>query len=173
MPKILDDARDNLIRVARKQALTNGYPGMTIRSVAMECGYSVGTVYNYFRSKDLLVAAFMLEDWNREVEDMTAKCAEVSPAEALKVIYDGLGHYSKLYASVFEDRTAQKSHALNNRSYHMRLLAQIADIIEDALKRNGYTYSKLLPGFLAESLLMWEMRKCSYEDLSEILNKLI
>ena len=33
----------------------------TVRSVAAGCGVAVGTVYNYFSSKDMLIAAFMLE----------------------------------------------------------------------------------------------------------------
>lgn len=173
MPKILQDAKDKLVAVARKQALTNGYPGMTVRSVAQECGYSVGTVYNYFRSKEQLVAEFMLQDWELEVEKMKEGCREASPEEALKVIYDGLAHFGSLYASVFEDRSAQKSYALNDRPYHARLLAQLTEILEETLQRSGREYTPLLPEFLAEAMVLWEGRKCPYEELAVLLNKLL
>ena len=35
----------------------------TASSVANGCGIGVGTVYNYFSSKDMLIASFMAEDW--------------------------------------------------------------------------------------------------------------
>ncbi len=172
MPKILEDARIRLISVARKQALTNGYPGMTIRSVAQECGYSVGTVYNYFRSKEQLLAEVMLEDWQQEVEEMKEKCRKASPAVALEAIYNGLSHFRSLYSSVFEDRSAQRSYALSDRPYHKILLEQLSAILEDVLKQNGLDNQSILPRFLAESLLTWE-GKCPYEDLAMILNKLL
>ena len=63
MPKIIENIRQNLLEEARRQVLQEGYSALTVRSVAAACGISVGTVYNYFPSKDMLIASFMLEDW--------------------------------------------------------------------------------------------------------------
>ena len=63
MPKILENIREILLQEAKRQVFENGYSSLTIRSVASACGIGVGTVYNYFESKDALVAGFMLEDW--------------------------------------------------------------------------------------------------------------
>ena len=65
MPKIIENIRENLMAEARKQVMELGYSAMTIRSVAKACGVGVGTVYNYFPSKDMLVASFMLTDWQQ------------------------------------------------------------------------------------------------------------
>ena len=61
MPKIIDNLREALIKEAKYQVNKYGYAGMTIRSVAKECGIGIGTIYNYFKSKEDLILAFMHE----------------------------------------------------------------------------------------------------------------
>ena len=63
MPKIIENVRELLLDTAKEQIRKQGYAKTTIRSVASACGLGVGTVYNYFKSKDMLIASFMLEDW--------------------------------------------------------------------------------------------------------------
>ena len=63
MPKIIEDLEGKLLAEARRQIEESGYGAMTVRSVAKACGVGVGTVYNYFPSKDALVATYMLADW--------------------------------------------------------------------------------------------------------------
>ena len=72
MPKIIENLRDQLLKEARRQIAHQGYTGTTIRSVAAACGVGVGTVYNYFSSKEMLIAAFMAEDWQKQLETMAA-----------------------------------------------------------------------------------------------------
>ena len=63
MPKIIENIKEQIIEEAKKQLFENGYSKTTIRSVAAACGIGVGTMYNYFSSKDMLISTFMLEDW--------------------------------------------------------------------------------------------------------------
>lgn len=81
MPKIIENIRENLLAEARKQVMELGYSSMTIRSVAKACGVGVGTVYNYFASKDMLVASFMLTDWQQCMQRIRASCLHGSVAE--------------------------------------------------------------------------------------------
>lgn len=68
MPKIIENIREKLLEEAKIQVQKQGYSAMTIRSVASACGVGTGTVYNYFSSKDMLVASFLLEDWRLCIE---------------------------------------------------------------------------------------------------------
>ena len=58
MPKLLENIRTQLLAEAQKQVAERGYAKTTIRSVADACGIAAGTVYNYFSSKEMLVASF-------------------------------------------------------------------------------------------------------------------
>ena len=83
MPKIIEHLEERLVEEARRQAETGGYTAMTIRSVAKNCSVGVGTVYNYFPSKDALTAAFLLRDWKEciraihQVGQQAQSCDEV------------------------------------------------------------------------------------------------
>ena len=56
MPKIIENLEKRLIAEAKRQIAESGYGATTIRSVAKGCNVGVGTVYNYFPSKDALIA---------------------------------------------------------------------------------------------------------------------
>ena len=56
MPKILENIREKAVAEAREELLGEGYRAMTIRRVAEQLGIGVGTLYNYFPSKEYLAA---------------------------------------------------------------------------------------------------------------------
>ena len=72
MPKIIENLQSRLIEEAKRQIEESGYAALTIRSVAKGCGVGVGTVYNYFSSKDDLIATYMLSDWNQCIAAINA-----------------------------------------------------------------------------------------------------
>ena len=50
-----------------------------MREAARRCGVAVGTLYNYFPSKDALAAAVMLEDWHEDLDAMCFAAAGKKP----------------------------------------------------------------------------------------------
>ena len=62
MPKLIPDLRKSFIDAARNRIMSAEDHDITIRQVASDCGTAVGTVYNYFPSKEYLMAAVMLDD---------------------------------------------------------------------------------------------------------------
>ena len=169
MPKIIENLRAELIAEAKRQILECGYAGTTIRSVAGGCGVGVGTVYNYFESKDMLIATFMLEDWMQSLEKLrTLEYKE--PQELLLAIYTALREYSERYSAIFSDPEAHKSFAATFTHRHGQLRSQLAEIVSPLC---GEGDEALLPDFIAEAMLRWTMAGAAFDELSAILMRLI
>ena len=73
MPKIIENLREILLAASRTLLLEEGYRALTMRQVAGLCHVAVGTVYNYFPSKDMLAAHILLEDWNDLLRSLQKK----------------------------------------------------------------------------------------------------
>ena len=167
MPKIIGNLEAKLIAEAKKQIEESGYSTMTIRSVANSCGVGVGTVYNYFSSKDELVAAFMLEDWKKCVSaiDAVSGASEI-PSPVIRCIFDQLHSYNNAYKTVFQDAAAFAGFAGAFSKYHKVLRAQLAGPLRK------FCESDFTAEFIAESLLTWTMAGKSFDDIYGILQKL-
>ena len=88
MPKIIDNLKDRLIEEAQRQIEDLGYGAVTIRSIAKGCGVGVGTVYNYFPSKEVLIATHLLADWNICIDRIQeVATASDTPKPILRSIY--------------------------------------------------------------------------------------
>lgn len=56
-------SRQEILRVSRELMAQKGWPAVNIRGVAGACGVSVGSIYNYFASKEELVGAVVESVW--------------------------------------------------------------------------------------------------------------
>lgn len=171
MPKIIENIRENLLAEARSQVMEQGYTAMTIRSVAKACGVGVGTVYNYFPSKDILVASFMLVDWQQCLQKIKVGCG-TTVETALKCIYDELTHFMEQHAILFQDESAGVSFATALPQRHGQLRSQIAEPLLQLCKQQNRAEAGFLAEFVAESMLTWTLTGRSYEEISRVLLQL-
>lgn len=165
MPKKIENARELLLKEAKRLLREEGYGKLTMRSVANACGLGVGTAYNYFSSKDTLVASVMLEDWRRCLEKM--KESELGGMERLAFVYADLGEFVVAYQALFSDQGAKASYNSSPVNFHKELRAQLAEVILPVCKE------EFLSEFLAESILRWIVEGISFETLQPIFHKLI
>lgn len=167
MPKIIENLEPRLLEEAKKQINENGYGAMTIRSVASACGVSVGTVYNYFDSKDALVATYMLNDW---MECMTiirdSSMISANPKPVARAVYEQLCEYAKRHQSVFQDPSASSAFAGSFSRYHALLRQQLAEPLQKFCA--DYFHAE----FIAESLLTWTMAQKSFDEIYGVISKL-
>ena len=56
-------SRDEILEASRLMLQEKGWSAIHMRSVAVRCGVSVGSLYNYFPSKTELVAATVESVW--------------------------------------------------------------------------------------------------------------
>ena len=166
MPKIIENLENRLLAETEKQIREVGYSTMTIRSVAKACGVGVGTVYNYFSSKDELLATYMLQDWNRCVDAIQAVSTySDGPLPVARCIYDQLSQFALRHRDLFSDKSALASFAVSFVSYHSKMRNQLAQPLAPFC-RDEFTAQ-----FLAESLLTWAMADKSFEEIYAVLER--
>ena len=137
---------------------------MTIRSVAKGCGVGVGTVYNYYPSKEALVASFMLDDWKTCVAaiEYTADRSEMLEP-VLHIIYEKLNLFMEQYDPIFQDASAAVSYTGSTSQYHRVLRAQLAKPIRK------FCRDDFAADFIAEAMLTWTVAGTDFDELKGIL----
>lgn len=167
MPKIITNLESRLIEEAKKQIEESGYGAMTIRSVAKACGVGVGTVYNYFSSKEELVATHLLEDWRQCIASINAVSTySDTPRPVALCIYDQLSLFARRHQAVFQDEAAAASFAGSFGKYHGMLRKQLSEPLRK------FCSSDFAADFLAEALLSWTMAGKAFDDIYGIMEKL-
>lgn len=173
MPKIIKNAEALILKEARRQVMEEGYSSVTVRSVAEACHMAVGTIYNYYRSKEMLVAGFMLEDWKVCLGEMRqAAAAAASPGELLGGILEGLRGFIRSHEAVFRDPAAGQSSAVIFPSQHALLRSQLEELLREPCRRLSSHFTDFLPAFLAESLLDWAGTEISFDTVYAVLKHL-
>lgn len=172
MPKIIQNVRGQLLAEAKRQIALHGYADTTIRSVAGACGLGIGTVYNYFKSKEVLIASFVYEDWKTYLEEMAA-LPLYSPRELFSGIFDALKRFAAENAKLFSDADAAKMMAAGFSSRHKLLREQIAAFILPLCERNRHDVPSFCAEFLAEALINWSMDGAEFDVIYPILEKVI
>ena len=162
MPKIIENLREELLAEAKRQIAERGYKNTTIRSVAAECGIAVGTVYNYFKSKDMLIASFILVDWLECVRSISEQPKE-DRRRYLNFIHLSLLKFEEKHHALFtdEDAVAAFSSAWGER--HGQLRAQLADLIMPIADE------RFTAEFVAEAMLTWTTGGITFDEIYTLL----
>ena len=167
MPKIIENLESKLIEEAKKQIEESGYCAMTIRSVAKACGVGVGTVYNYFQSKEELIAKHLLDDWKQCIAAIQAVSTYSEfPRPVALCIYDQLISFSRRHAAIFQDDAAAVSFTGSFSRYHSMLRAQLACPLLKFCK------SDFAADFIAEALLTWTMAGKPFDEIYGMMENL-
>ena len=170
MPKIIDNVREELLKEAKKQLIENGYSHTTIRSVARGCGIAIGTVYNYFPSKDMLIATFMMEDWNTAFSSVE-RVEKTNKKELMEGIYNAILSFSAMYEGLFKDKEALQAFNSSLSEKHPILVSQLCSQILPAVDEGENR--EFTSSFIAEAILLWAMKGTDFETLYQVIERLL
>ncbi len=171
MPKIIQNVREQLLIETKKQIVERGYAKTTVRSVADACGIGVGTVYNYFASKDMLIATFVAEDWQAELNSISLLPAD-DPEKLLGGIYESLCRFAENNKALFSDEDAAKVISIGFSERHKMLRDQIAEFIKPLCREYSFEDRAFASRFISEALICWSMDNQEFEKVFGILKNL-
>ena len=166
MAKIIDNLYFNIQEVGKKILLEDGYKKMTLRLVANKCNIATGTVYNYFKSKDQLVATIMFKDWKNMIDVTVPKLLNVgSSIDGLKLVFKMIKDYTAIYQKAWLDYGGS---LIGQDERHNILIKQLNDLIRPLFKDENSI------NFISEVLLYSGIRDdVSFDDISPFILKII
>ena len=148
MPKIIEGAKERILQCTRKHLSEIGYTSLSLRLIAKECHLGIGTIYNYFPSKDDLVACIMLEDWLKCLSEMDRHINSATDCESGFIqIQQDLKTYCIQYEHLFQE-AGSSAHVVSTR--HDLLVNQLKQRIQKLLNlfHQNDEYSVLLAEIL-------------------------
>lgn len=92
MPKTIINIKEDILVVTRQLLHEEGYEELNIRTIASKCGIAIGTLYNYYKSKQEIVCEVLKVEWSmmlRRIDQATKSNSCLM--NNLKIIYDELG----------------------------------------------------------------------------------
>ena len=102
MPKIIKNPEDRILQAARQRLLDKDLSSFSLRGIAADCGIAVGTIYNYFKDKESLMAAVMIQDWKDALEATRKELTQTqSLQEGLLHICRGIRNFCLRYQKVW------------------------------------------------------------------------
>ncbi len=171
MAKQIPNAKEKIYSISKKYLFEKGYKGLTLRQVAAQCDIAVGTIYNYFPSKDILVASIMAEDWLVSLNAMQNACVTAPTVEqGVRAIYDAIREYANKYEPIW---TEYKGMPNGFGQRHIMLRSQLSNLLVELLERFGYEDDTEPVPLLAETVLACAMQKdIPYSMLAEMTGRL-
>ncbi len=165
MPKILNNLKENLLAEAHRLLQEGGYGAVTIRAVASGCGVGVRTVYNYFPSKEAMLAEYLLTDWRKCIAAIAQTTG--GPEAVARCMYDQLLQFARDHMSIFGDAGAQGAFAGSFTQYHTLLRSQLTAPLQP------FFDSSFAAEFAAEALLTWSMAGKAFHEIWGMLCPLV
>lgn len=94
-------SKQELLEASKAIASTKGLEAISIRSVATQCEVSIGSIYNYFASKDELVIATIESIWKELIQQLVVSQDHVRFVDRVEQLFEGIRSGSSQYPSFF------------------------------------------------------------------------
>lgn len=168
MSRIIENLKEKILEEACRQIEANGYRLMTIQSIAKACGVAVGTVYNYYASKDEILEAYYFLKWGKCIDAIYIVSRYSRTCDAvIHCIYDQILTFEKEHAFLYADEAANR--VLESVKYRFQGLTcrQLSEPLRKFCKND------IEAQIIAEALLIWIRTGKSYDDIYRNIVKLL
>jgi len=132
MPKIIENLKSIILDIASSELKEIGYSKLTIRSIAEKANIGVGTIYNYFPNKMILVANIIAKDWKEFLEEYNSQSKNSnSLEEGINYIYLLIKEFYLKYETIFNeislDNIGKEEYSLRHKFF----ISQISDKLKE------------------------------------------
>lgn len=159
MPKILPNLHEEILMAGRDLLGESGYEEFSMRAVAARCGIGVGTLYNYYPSKQHLVAGILRSEWDIHLRRMAQAAKQDKPElERLEAVFSELVAFMGGKHSVFVAQMPDKIDFDEVRGALARRAAvrqQIIDVVGSILCERPDGERELLSDAIARLFLSY------------------
>lgn len=185
MPKIYEDLKETIVNEAKAIIVSKGYSKLNMREVAKASGIAVGTIYNYFPTKDTLMSELMYRYWMEFVAAIQQ--AEQDDCE-LFVKFKKIYYLLESFLDIFKDtwlklNSNEKGMTKEHHKQKQEVVDLFVDTIEKALSKHmaeqGSTVNQVindreLASFIVQNfMLIAQMKQFKYDTFEMILKSYI
>lgn len=165
LARIIENLKTKLLDEACRQIDTIGFSAMTMQSVSKACGVAVGTVYNYYPSKDHILAAYLEKKWSKCLDTIYVVSRYSYTHDAvIRCIYDQIKLLEGNHTFLLMDENARQ---VMDAQFQGLLCHQLAKPLRK------FTTGDIEAEIIAEALLIWIRRGKSFDDIQKNISKLI
>ncbi len=177
-------SRNDIIAAGKAIVLEEGFEAISMRKVADKCKVAIGSLYNYYPSKEDLIIGIIASIWDEAIFDLSAVAQGQSFAMTVKILFTeieavnaqypaflslhavGLGQKAKIRGRTVMDVYFTKIKAIMAESldHDQQIKDQVFDDDFTAQKFIDFILSNLITAIIAH-------RSCDY--LLTLLNKVL
>ncbi len=139
MPKILENVKEEIIKVAREMVLVERITNINIRDLASRCNISTGTIYNYFNSKQDIIISVVWQEWHSTIDSIDKYNVSTNHyMDKLSFVFSSLRLFLNAvhnidYGNYFDYLELQKTMCMKNnkKDIHELLCTKISTSLSD------------------------------------------
>lgn len=184
MPKTFEDLKTTIFSEAKNIVLTEGIEQLNMRKVATNCGVAVGTLYNYYPTKEGLLSELMYNYWLEFIGGVQNIIQEDQNFhEKLKQIYLLLEQFTETFLDTWVNMNKKSRYTEKNSDKKREIVLYLIQLIEEMLinylKENEKHLEEPLntnelASFIVQNFLsMGQMKQFKYETFDSIIKKIV
>lgn len=179
MPKVLENVKENILNTARDMILVEGLNSISIRELSSRCNISIGTIYNYFDSKQDIVISVVWQEWYSTLNRMDYhNNSNIDYIEKLKIIFIEIRSFLNIvhnmqYGDFFNTIGIEKLMKIKNnkKDLHEVLSSKIFDALSNV---NTSPPDPMVCEIIIKLYCSYAVSyDISFEDLKPYIEKLI
>ena len=135
MPKIIENLKNTILDIASSELKEIGYSKLTIRSIAEKACIGVGTIYNYFPNKMILVANIIANDWKEYLDVYNNNSRNSNTLEeGINYIYLLIKEFYFKYETIFNeislDNIGKEEYSIRHKFFTNQISDKLKEVFD-------------------------------------------